>query len=103
MAKVYLPDDIENFIASLGDYQIDLFADLMVISRVGPFDLDFCESHGSGIWAYRRQIGPSRYAYLLFAHFVDFDSYVVLHGFRGGPEGPTRSDLRFARRRSKAH
>jgi hypothetical protein len=103
MAEVLLPEVIANFIASLGDYQIDVFADLYLLRTVSPDDLDFCQSQGDGLWEYRRQIAPSRYAYLLFAHYESADSYVVLHGFRSGPEGSTRSDLRFARRRRKAH
>jgi phage-related protein len=103
MTKVYFPDDVKNLIASLGDRQVDVLTDLFLLSRVGPEELESCREAGSGIWEYRRQIGPSWYAYLLFTHHLGTDSYVVLHGFRAGPEGTTRADLRIARRRRKAH
>jgi phage-related protein len=40
---------------------------------------------------------------LLFAFNEKTDSYIILHSFRGGPEGATRSDLRNARRRLKTN
>lgn len=102
MAEVYFPDEIDNFIASLGSYQVDVLTDLFLISKVGPESLDFCEASKGGIWIYRRLVGPSSFAFLLFTHYEASDSYLVLHGIRAGPEGPTKYDLRYARRRRKA-
>ncbi len=102
MAKVLFFYDVTGFIASLGVYQVDVLADFSFLSQVGLNALDSVQDLGGGIWEYRRQIAPSRYAYLLFAHYLGCDSYVVLHGFRAGPEGTSRFDLRYARRRRKA-
>lgn len=103
MARVYFPEDVDNFIASCGHDRVEILSDLAVIGEVGPESLDFCSKHASEIWEYRRPIAPSRYAFLLFAYYANIDSYVVLPGFRGGREGPTGSDLRWARRRRKAN
>ena len=103
MARVFFPEDIGHFIASLGEYQIDVFTDLRMVELAGPQRFEFCEFHGDDLWEYRRLIAPSRYAFLLFAYHKGSDSYIVLHSFRGGPEGPSRSDLREARRKRRAH
>ena len=103
MAEVYFPDSILNFIRSLGSLEVDVFADLHLIQRYGPERFEFCEDHGNDLWEYRRAIGGSRYAYLLFDAIRGSSSYIVLHGFRGGPEGPSSADLREARRRRKAN
>ena len=103
MARVLFPEDINYFIASLGEYQIDVFTDLRMVELVGPQNLEFCEFHGDNLWEYRRLIAPSRYAFLLFAYHKESDSYLALHGFRGAPEGPNRSDIREARRKRKAY
>lgn len=103
MAEVFFPEDVDNFIQSLGLYGTDVLAELLLVSKIGPEGLDFCQDHGKGLWEYSRPLGESRYAYLLFVFEEKSNSYIVLHGFRGGPEGPTRSDLREARRRWKAN
>jgi hypothetical protein len=101
MAEVYFPEDVDNFIRSLGGTREDVLADLLLVAKVGPESLEFCEDQ-DGLWQYRRLIGPSSYAYLLFAFNEKTDSYIVLHSFRGSHEGATRSDLRGARRKLKA-
>lgn len=102
MAEVYFPEDVDNFIRALGDSREDVLADLLLVARVGPENLEFCEDQ-EGLWQYRRLVGPSSYAYLLFAFNEKTDSYIVLLSFRGGHEGATRSDLRAARRKLKAN
>jgi hypothetical protein len=98
MAEVFFPEAVANFVQSLEPHFTDVLADLLAISKEGPERFDFCQDHGKGLWEYRRPLGGARYAYLLFAFEESCDSYIVLHGFRGGPTGPTRSDLREARR-----
>lgn len=43
MAEVYFPESVDNFIRSLGRAREDVLADLLLVARVGPEDLDFCE------------------------------------------------------------
>ena len=99
MSGVYFSENVGNFIASLGDIEGDVLSDLFIISKAGLDDLDYCEELRDEIWQYRRPIGSARYAYLLFVHHEKSNSYVILHGFRGGIEGTTRADLRVAQRR----
>jgi phage-related protein len=101
MARVYFSENVENFIASLGNLEADVLSDLFVISNAGPNDLSWCEQLKDGIWEYRRPIGSARYAYLLFVHHQESNSYVILHGFRGDIGGTTRADLKIAQRRRK--
>ncbi len=101
MTEMYFSGDVDNFIASLGDTRFDVLADLLVISKAGPHGLGFCEELRDEIWQYCRPIGSASYAYLLFVHLEEYDSYIVLHGFRGGLEGTTRADLKVAQRRRK--
>lgn len=108
MHEVYFhndgPDnDVGNFVFSLGDFQFDVREDLMVVSQAGPEFVDRCQHLGHDIWEYRRSLAPGRYAILLFTFLQESDAYIVLHGFRAGREGTTKSDLLHARKLAKAY
>ena len=95
-------NDVGVFVASLGEAKVRILEDLSVIAEYGPSSLG-CEKIADGVWEYQQSLGQGRRLVLLFDFVVNCDAYIALHGFRAGPEGTRRSDLRIAQSRRKKY
>jgi hypothetical protein len=101
MKQVYIREDVDHFISSLGADRLDVLADLLLVAESGPENRPFCRALADGIWEYSMALGAGRFAILLFSFEAKADSFVILHGFRAGAERTRRSDLKIARDRRR--